>query len=152
VGVSNALILDGWKELGEQLRALPPALVDDARAIVRDAATAAGHEIETAYPLGRTGALKRDVEVVALNDSEQGAAYKIRSRAPHAWIVDHGTRARETKGTGRRHKYRAGINRGIHPKPAREIFIPTAIRHRNVMKTRLVALVRAAGFTVTGTP
>ena len=134
-----ALQWNGLDEFRDALRNLPEHLAAEAEDIVVAAATGAKLTIQTNYPLGPTGNLKRGVQ---LSRDRSPAQIKcvVSSRAPHAHIFE--------KGTDRR-KNRRGANRGRMPRaPYGQAFIPAAIRARAVMTDQLVAMLRREGFLV----
>lgn len=135
----NRLELQGLTELRTALRQLPAELVQEASAIVLAHAEQAQRDIRDGYPTGPTGNLKRGVTVIRTTSRVTTAAI-VRSRAPHAYIYEHGTTTRRTD---------RGANRGRMPEaPVERRMIPKVIRLRRRMVDQLIALVRRAGFTV----
>jgi hypothetical protein len=138
--VSNTrLQMQGLTELITALRHLPEELTTDAADIVAGAAEHAQREVQTAYPEGPTGNLKRGV-VREQNKSKFTTAAIVRSRAKHAWLFEKGSVQRQTA---------TGANRGRMPEaPADKQMIPIVIRNRRRMVDQLKDLVRTAGFIV----
>jgi hypothetical protein len=128
--------LQGLDELRQQLRQLPEDLATEAGEIVLAHAEAAKREVETGYPTGPTGNLKRGVSVQR-NRSKVTTQAIVRSKAPHAYIFEKGTVRRQTD---------KGLNRGRMP-AARESerAIPKFIRARARMVEALKALVLKHG-------
>lgn len=130
---------DGLDEFRYALRQLPDALATEAGFIVTANAAAAAAAIQAGYPQGPTGHLKRGVSLQSTRSAVATSAI-VRSRAPHAWIFEHGTGNRRTN---------AGANRGRMPQPAASArMIPHVVHQRRIMMERLIALVRSAGFEV----
>jgi hypothetical protein len=140
VSADNTLTFDGLDELREQLRQLPADLTEKGIGIVTEHAQAAERAIETGYPIGRTGNLRRRVVLERSASTKNSCSFAVRSRAPHASIFERGTVERHTK---------KGFNRGRMPQqPESERLIPKAIRIRKRMTDALIDLVREAGFEV----
>ena len=137
--MSTRLHLDGLTELIHALRQLPEELTAEADTIIRTHADQAKREIQTAYPDGPTGNLKRGV-TVEHNASKFSTHAIVRSRAKHAHLWEFGTKRRHT---GR------GAHRGVMPPgPSGQRMIPIAMRTRRKMLDALTDLVRRAGFEV----
>ena len=131
--------LIGMEALRAQLRQLPEALAREADAIVQAHADEARRDIQSAYPEGPTGNLKRGV-TKSVDRSRFMSGAIVRSRAKHASLFEHGTRRRQTS---------TGANRGAMPQPQEsQRFVPKAIRARARMTRALIDLVRRAGFEV----
>ncbi len=131
------LTIQGIAELKYELGRLPTEL--------KDTAYAAAADIESQYPQGETGNLKKGVKVTVKEIGPFAVAAQVRSTAPHAWWSEFGhelTKVRTTK---------KGATRGIMfskkgiPRP---VFIPTMIRHRRAMYLKLAELLRRTGLTV----
>lgn len=154
--MSVRLKMDGLAELRAALRALPDDLAQEAAAIVQAQAEYAQQQIVAAYPERTTnlnpgptrksrwfppGILKARVTSTREPGAARfGARAVVRSRAPHAWLFENGTKPRQT---------RNGASRGRMPvAPESERMIPIAIRRRRVMVQALIDLVRRAGFNV----
>jgi len=141
----DAFYWQGLPELRAALRALPRQLAGDATAYIRAAAHGTGATVGAHYPVGPRrkgkpgGTLKSRVKVTE-EVSAFGAIATVRSTAPHASLFEYGTGARS---------YR-GWNRGRMP--AGRTMARAAIPRRRAMYQQLIALVRRAGFEVTGTP
>lgn len=142
--MSVTLTWSGLQEFKTALHQLPDELKDEGAVIVERAANDAAREIEAGYPIGPTGNLKRGVTVTRdPSQSRLGVRVTVRSRAKHAHLFERGT-----KGLRRTH---SGANRGRMPEAAQSAkMIPKAQRVRRRMVTDLIALVRRAGFQVTG--
>jgi hypothetical protein len=135
---------EGLAELLRELQNLPMELTAEAGGIVLDTAEAAASEIRAAYPEQSktqygTGNLRNGVRVKVVDAGQFGAAARVASTAPHAYMYENGTAARQT---GR------GYNRGAMP--AKHVVVPTAIRKRRGMYRELAALLERRGATVTG--
>lgn len=136
----NRLQMNGLDELRRELRQLPEDLAREASAIILAHAEDAGRRVRTAYPEGPTGNLKHRV-TVNQEAGRFGTRALVRSRAPHAWIFEKGTRDRRTH---------SGANRGRMPAaPESQQMIPIVIRVRRLMVAALIQLVEKAGLTVT---
>lgn len=137
--MASRVVLEGLDEFRRQLRALPENMQNEAGEIVITHAEDAKRQIETGYPEGPTGNLKRRVSVER-NKSKLASSAIVRSRAPHAAIFEFGTKRRFTD---------RGANRGVMPKASdSEAFIPKAIRARRRMTQALVAMLERLGFRV----
>jgi Bacteriophage HK97-gp10, putative tail-component len=131
------LRLEGLAELRKALRHLPAELTGEAAELIRAAADGVAAEIVAAYP-ERTGNLRRGVRVTH-ETSRFGAASTVRNHAPHAYIFEVGTVARKTA---------IGAPRGVM-RPGK-VFIPRAVRARRALYAAQIALLRRAGFEVSG--
>jgi hypothetical protein len=130
--------LQGLEELRAALRSLPEDLAREAGDIVVAHADEVARQAQAAYPESR-GVLRSRVSVER-NISKHTTAAIVRSRAPHAWLYEFGSRERAT---------RTGASRGQMPQaPEGSRFIPLAIRARARMMDALKAIVRRAGFVV----
>lgn len=144
----GSLRWDGLDELKEWLRTLPEHLTEEAAGIVTRAAVNAAEDIRAAYPV-RTGNLRRGVRVNRIDGSNPLASggggrhlavgAVVYNNAPHAFMFEHGTEARQTD---------LGANRGSMP--AGHVFIPRVIRHRRHMYDQLRALMERSGLRTTG--
>jgi hypothetical protein len=137
---SSGVTWSGLTELQQALQHLPDALVGDARAIVQrhaEAATAATRDGYPSYARHLRGGVSLR-ELSAAGD-RFGIGFQLRNTSPDASWFEFGTQIRRTA---------KGHDRGAMP--AGRVLVPIAIRERAAMLTELVALVRAAGFTVTG--
>lgn len=134
----NSLRINGLTELREALKALPPDLVREAAAIVHAQAEAARQEMAGAYPVGKTGALRRSLSIELRSDTTSTAAI-VRNRARHASIFEYGTTARHWK---------SGKSTGTMP--AGRVFIPIALQRRRIMLAALIDLIERTGLHVTG--
>ena len=138
--MSARVELKGMAEFRQALRQLPDELASEGSAIVDAHAQEHARVTEQIYgDHQRTGRLRRGVTT----QTEHGRAFAgaiVRTRAPHAWLFDNGSRTRRTG---------SGANRGMMPaRPESERFVPRAIRARVKMMTQLKDLVRRAGFVV----
>lgn len=137
--MSVTLQMNGLTELYRDLRRLPTDLADEAGTIVIAHAELAERQIETGYPEGPTGNLRRGV-TTEKNRSKFGSSAIVRSRAKHAFIFEKGTVGRRTS---------KGYNRGRMPEAnVAQQMIPKVIRARRRMVEALKDLVRRAGFEV----
>jgi hypothetical protein len=136
--VSTRLELDGLEQLKRDLRNLPDELVGEAQHIVEATANGAASAIKHAYPSHSGNLIARvDVEGSA---NPHGAGAKVISRARHSHLFEFGTKSRKTAN---------GANRGQMPKArSDQAMIPIAIRARRLMVSKLIDLVKRAGFTV----
>lgn len=99
----------------------------------------AARTVESGYPEGPTGNLKRGV-TTEINRSKFYSAGIVKSRAKHAFIFEKGTQRRQTA---------QGYNRGAMPEASEaERAIPKFIRARLSMMRALKDIVRRAGFEV----
>lgn len=131
--------LDGFEELRQGLRTLPDDLVQSATTVVTDTATETGSDLVNHYP-ERSGNLRRGVKVTVASSRASVRAVVV-SASPHAHLYEFGTGPRQT---------RSGANRGVMPPgPESSLMIPRAMRARRQMVDKLIAIVRAAGLTVT---
>jgi hypothetical protein len=122
----------GFTELQDTLKALPAGIEKDAAQIVQQAASDASRQIAQAYPLGKTGNLRKGISVVGTRGGGAQRAI-VRSAAPHAHLFEYGTKQRQTK---------KGANRGAMPKaPTNEAMIPIIVRVRNRMRQQLTDMV-----------
>lgn len=147
---------EGRDEFLTALRNLPEDLAAQAAQVVRASAEQAGQETKADYPIRQTnqtpslrrhstwfppGNLRKGV-TVADKSTLVSAAYVVRSAAPHAHLFERGTLVRRT---------RSGANRGAMPQAnVAERMIPKVVRIRQRMVQQLIAIVRAAGFEVSG--
>jgi hypothetical protein len=141
------LILDGLDDMKQYLRQLPETLRDDARAIVHkhvddaEAEIRAGYTRMTksaAYGVESTGNLLAGLlQTSPRLVSRFGVGIVLRSRAPHAWLVENGSELRSFKGAPRGRM------------PAAHVFVPAAMRARRGMWRDLVALLERNGLVVT---
>lgn len=137
--MSVTLRFDGLEELRQALRKLPETLATEAAAIVVEHAQLAHDQIQNGYPQGPTGNLKHRVTITK-QSSRVTTKATVSSRAPHAWIFEHGTHRRVTS---------HGANRGrMPPASDAQAMIPKVIRVRRQMMEALKDLVVRAGFEV----
>lgn len=137
--MSTKLQLNGLAELRSALRNLPDELKADAQRIVTDAANGAAVAIRRGYPVV-SGKLRDGIDVAQVESSRGGVTAKVTSRARHSHLFENGTGQRRAAN---------GANRGRMPKaPTNEAMIPVVIRQRRTMVTRLIDLVKRAGFVV----
>jgi len=131
----------GLEEFKRELLNLPAHLADEAGAIVMESAQQAAKDVQSAYPKGPTGNLKRGVTARLENRGRAGASALVKSGARHSHIFE--------KGTGPRKNSR-GANRGRMPEaqPSQQM-IPIVIRARRQMVAKLIQMMQANGLTVT---
>jgi len=125
------LKMTGLTELRAALRNLPEELTGEASAIVLAHAEEAQRRIESGYPQGPTGNLKRGV-VTQRSSSRFTAGATVLSRAKHAYLYEHGF-TRKGKNTARK---------------TPQAMIPIVVRVRAQMVRSLIQLVRSVGFEV----
>jgi len=141
---ANRLQINGLDELRAALRAAPAELVRESAAIVLARAEAARDAMAALYPvrdygrLSGRGNLQKGLRVDTSSDFASASAL-VRNTAKHAYIFENGTSPR---------RWANGKSTGSMA-PGR-VFIPTAIKHRRAMVAELIALVRSAGFEVSG--
>ena len=120
------LNLDAWKA---KFTAEPAALGTAAAPIVQSNAQAAAAAVKAAYPTGPTGNLKAGVRVVTEpTDDPAVVASRVVSSAPHAHLIEDGTRY-------------------IAPRP---IFFPITNEYGDRAKRELDAMVETRGYQVSG--
>lgn len=133
------MTFDGLPSFREALRRAPEHIKAEADDVVRETASSVARDVQTSYPEGPTGNLKRGV-TSRHERSAFGVSALVRSRARHASIFEKGTAQRQTK---------RGANRGAMPQPPEaERAIPKFIRARQRMTEALIDVVRRAGFEV----
>jgi hypothetical protein len=140
------LRINGLDELRKALLALPPELVRESAAIVHAHAAEAERQIAAAYPVV-TGNLRDHLRVELRGDTVSASAI-IRNtavtrsgvRRPFAWIYERGTGPR---------RWARGKGTGMMPKG--DVFIPIAMRRRQIMVAALIDLVERTCLHVTGT-
>ena len=134
------IAINGLDELKEQLRALPEDLAREAAVIVQAHAQAAYSEMDQKYAEHDfTGNLRRGLTIrKEFTGGSFAVRWIVRNRAPHAYWAEHGTEMRHTT---------TGVGRG-RMKPL-HIFIPIAIRKRELMVQALAGVVRRHGMRVT---
>ena len=124
----------GLDTFTDELRLMTADLVDEANAVMVEAAEAARRDIAAAYPYKR-GNLRRGLVVRPARGTVIAGAELLQT-APHGWIFEHGTKAREN---------RAGANRGrMTPRP---IFEPIAHAYRRSAISDVIFRVYAHGAT-----
>jgi hypothetical protein len=132
----------GLDQLRAALRALPFELAADARHIVEGTAERAKAEIAQAYQgHHHSGNLEKGLTATIRPTGSFGANATVRNRATHAHWFEYGTQIRKTG---------LGWNRGRMP--SGNVFLPRMQAARRRMYQELIALVRAAGFEVSGQP
>jgi hypothetical protein len=145
----NKLTFNGMEDLKDALRMLPEELTDDGGEIVRFWAMAAAGAARASYARGPTGHLQDGVVVETDNSgfgSRWGVRYIVKSKAPHAFIYEYGTKARHyyTK-SGAKH------DTGIMPEaPPGRAFVPKMIDARAKMYDQLVSMLVGHGLGVRG--
>jgi hypothetical protein len=132
----------GLESFRAELRKLPEHLAEEAGVIVLAHAAEAERLVETAYPTGPTGNLKRGVKLTT-ESTRLAAVGTVKSTAPHAHLFERGTQRRQTK---------KGANRGVMPvAPHSQQMIPIIVSVRRRMVMALMTLVERAGFTIVPT-
>lgn len=122
----------------DELRVLEAGLTEEANAIMIASAEAAKTAIAAAYPF-KSGALRRGLVVRPARGLLLAGGELIQT-APHGYIYEKGTTARENK---------AGKNRGRMP--ARPTFDPIAQAHRRAAIAAVIDRLYVHGATrVTG--
>jgi hypothetical protein len=138
-GVSaNRLEWQGLTEVRQALLHLPADLTSDATPIVDHATETAATSLRQAYPLGETGKLRQGVKV-SVRASAAAVVGEVKSTSPHAHLWEFGTQNRHT---------RKGWFRGRET--PHQGLVGIAVRVRRRMNEQLIALVKAAGFDVSG--
>jgi len=134
------IAINGLEELREQLRALPADLAREAGVIVQAHAQAAFSEMQQKYAEHDfTGNLRRGLTIRnEFTGGQFAVRWIVRNRAPHAYWAEHGTEMRQTT---------TGVGRGRMP--PLHIFIPIAMRKRELMVQALAGVVRRHGMRVT---
>lgn len=134
------IAINGLEELREQLKNLPADLTAEAAVIVQAHAEAAYSEMDQQYAEHDfTGRLRGGLAILKVyNDTRYAVRWIVRNRAPHAYWAEYGTEMRQTT---------TGVGRG-RMQPLR-IFVPIAIRKRELMVQALAGVVRRAGLRVT---
>lgn len=140
MGKPFKVAINGLEELREQLRALPYDLASEAATVVERHAKAAASEMDQKYAAHDfTGNLRRGLSVLQnYTGGSFAVRWIVRNRAPHAYWAENGTEMRQTT---------TGIGRG-RMEPL-HIFIPIAIRKRELMVDALAGIVRRHGLRVT---
>ena len=137
--MSVRLTFNGLDQFRRALQQAPEELRREADEVIRETAADAARSVESGYPEGPTGNLKRGV-TMQHNSSKFGTVGVVRSRAKHASIFERGTVQRQT---------RRGANRGSMPQPPEaQRAIPKFVRARQRMMSSLIEIVRQAGFQV----
>jgi hypothetical protein len=138
---------NGLSELKKILRSLPDDLAEEAGRVVVWNANAAAGDIRASYP--RVSGNLQDGVVVEVDNSFVGSRYGaraiVKSKAPHAYIYEHGTEARHyftQKGRG--------VRKAVGRMPAGNIFVPRVIKHRRRMMDELVEFLIRKGLMVRG--
>jgi hypothetical protein len=123
--MAATFVIDGLDDLKRALRDLPEVLTDDAGDLVRAAAQNAAGGIRAGYAKVK-GNLQNGVAVVEEGGARYGVRYRVRSKAPHAYLYEYGTQARHyITEAGKRHAT------GIMPAaPPGRAFVPKMIDAR----------------------
>ncbi len=122
--------IEGMDEIIAALRELPAQMTrDEWGPIVKDSAEGMTAELKGVYPRV-TGTLADRIVLEPGRDSVLRA--KVRSKAPHAFIYEHGTVSRYTK---------KGAGRGEMPRA--NVFVPAAIRWRERMVRKVLESLRS---------
>lgn len=135
------LVIDGLRELVDDLQKLPTTLKSKANPVVRAHARGAFEEIRSGYPPRAHDELVSHLEMVESETTpgDYAVSMAVRNTSNLAFIFERGTAARHTK---------IGANRGVIP-PG-HVFEPIYLRWRRQMDDALKALVEQEGLTVTG--
>lgn len=136
--MSSAVRLDGFDDLIRQLTAAPQQIREQGMVIVKEETEGAATEIALRYPT-RSGTLARRVRTEY--PSSTVLVGIVRSAAPHAHLVEFGTKPRQTS---------TGANRGVMPAANPAITVPIARKRRERMYHRLAEMLRGMGYQVTG--
>jgi hypothetical protein len=118
----------GMADLIADLQRMGDAVEGEAANVVTATANATATQIRSEYPV-KTGNLRNGVVIESISKLHK----KVKSTAPHAFIVERGTVERFLHSTG--------ASRGKMPDD-KPIFIPAAIRHRARMVDALTAIVK----------
>jgi len=146
----SAVKWTGLDELREQLRRLPLELADEAQAIVDAHARMAQQDVQAGYP-SVTGRLIGGVRVTLHSLARWGAGAVVKSTAPHAWVFEHGTKARTFTGTDKLGRVFDNAPRGTMKAASRDQqAIPKFIHWRARMYAQLAAMVERHGLVVSG--
>jgi hypothetical protein len=139
--VSNSrLVFEGLDDFRNALRNCPRTWRTKPARSWRPMPEGADRETVAGYPTGPTGNLKSRVTIEKTNSRVSTTAI-VRSRAPHAFIFEKGTKRRQTN---------KGWNRGRMPAASEaQAMVPKVVRWRRKMTEALIELVRRAGFEVT---
>jgi hypothetical protein len=129
--------IEGIIELQKALQQLPDELVAESRAILENQAEITKYSIYAAYPR-RTGNL-RDGMTLTYKHTPVSSTAIIRNKAPHAYIYETGTVARQTA---------IGAVRGSMP--AGKVFISRMIAGRRAFWKAIRALLARQGLRVSG--
>jgi hypothetical protein len=132
---------EGLMELRRELRTMPERLTGRAFDIVRRHTENTYVELMRRYAR-KSGNLQRGV-TSQTSRTQFAVTGWVKSRAPHAWIYEKGTKTRTTTGA---RSVRAGAVRGRMPRT--NILIPTAMRERNLMYDEFAEMLRREGLTV----
>jgi len=130
----------GMEEMKAYLRNLPPHMAKDADPVVEETVDMAADSLRQSYPIGDTGKLRRGIKT-RITRTTSGVHGIVRSTAPHAHLWEFGTEDRQT---------RQGWGRGRMDDQYNNGLVAIGIRMRKRMNQKLVGVVEAAGFTVTG--
>lgn len=136
--MSSRIELSGFAELRAALMRLPRELGGEAGDLIENTTEETASSLTQAYPLGDTGHLRAGVKATVTRD-QFGAFGVVSSTARHAYLYEFGTAVRHT---------RLGWNRGWAPSHKPDGLIPIAIRARQRLTQRLIALVERAGLQV----
>lgn len=147
------LNIKGLDQLIADLKRLPDDLKREAAVIVQAQAEQMLVDVQRAFPLGPTGNLRSHIRIVLHSDAVGGVSAQVLATAQHAYIWEHGSKARAYTGQGRikTRKNPPGwkVGKETGTMPAGNKFIPIAILRRRVMTAALVDIVERAGLTVT---
>jgi hypothetical protein len=121
----------GGEQFLVDLRTWRDGLKDRAGALAAHNAQRIMTRAQNAYPMGKTGNLRKGVVVQIRHEGDTVQAL-ARSGAPHSHLYEWGTKRRKTA---------KGWNRGAMP--ATEVFVPIAISERAAFNAALRAAVDA---------
>lgn len=134
------VLINGLAELQELLRNLPEALWREGEVIVVSEAMAAYHEMDAATPEVSSN-LRGRLTIDTSTSGRGRPRAQVKNRAPHAWLWEHGSKGARTGPFG-------WGNTGTGVMPAANKYIPAAIRHREAMRDKLIAMVERFGLKV----
>jgi hypothetical protein len=123
----NRLQLQGFRELRDELAALPTSSRDDAAPILLAHARRAQTAVKAAYPVV-TGALRDGVRIVERAARGIAALYTLTTSAPHAHLYEFGTARTGPKAT----------------------FLPITERERRATVAAVATMIEGKGLQVRG--
>lgn len=150
----NKIILswNGVDDARRFLQALPRELHAQGGGIVMEAVQNAYFDIKNRYPID-DGDLYRGLYVQVKRGGQYGIVAKLRQRAPHASLVEFGTKGKERHWKNRGLKRHGTRSTGVMPPaPPGDYFIPLIQLHRARMNIKLKRLLERQGLRVTWSP